>query len=142
MLMKRLWKLFVAVHVFLYRRTGGRIGNLNRVHFGILLLTTIGRKTGKSHTTLLGYLREEGYYVIIGSNAGLDYQPGWYFNLKCDPRVEIQINATRVRARALEVTGAERERLWAKLRTVAAGYANYRKRTTREIPLVALHPEE
>jgi hypothetical protein len=74
MIMKRLWKLFVAVHVFLYRRTGGRIGNFNREQFGILLLTTIGRKTGKPHTTPLGYLREEGYYVIIGSNAGLVFQ--------------------------------------------------------------------
>ncbi len=89
----------------------------------------------------MGYFREAGYYVIIGSNAGLDYQPGWYFNLKRDPQVEIQINATRMRVRAEEVTGAERERLWAKLRTVAPGYANYQKRTTREIPLVALYPE-
>ncbi|TAH53608.1 MAG: nitroreductase family deazaflavin-dependent oxidoreductase [Chloroflexota bacterium] len=142
MLMKQLWKMFVAVHVFLYRSTGGRIGNFNREQFGILLLTTIGKKTGKSRTSTLGYFPEDSYYVVIASNAGMDYHPSWYSNLKRNPQVEIQINNNRMRARAEAVTGAERERLWAKLKTIAPNYANYEKRTTREIPLVALYPEE
>jgi deazaflavin-dependent oxidoreductase (nitroreductase family) len=141
MLRNRLLKLFTAVHVFLYRQTGGRIGNFNWEQGGLLLLTTRGRKTGKQRTTPVGYLREKGYYLIIGSNNGLGYHPSWYLNLRQNPQVEIQIKGKRMQARAEEVTGAEQERLWARLETDAPRYANYRTQTTRKIPLVALYPE-
>jgi deazaflavin-dependent oxidoreductase (nitroreductase family) len=80
----------MAVHVFLYRLTGGRIGG-SMWGFNLLLLTTIGRKSGKEHTTPLGCFDYEGGYVVAATNGGLPNNPGWYYNLKSKPQVTIQI---------------------------------------------------
>jgi F420H(2)-dependent quinone reductase len=140
MLLKWLFRLFTSVHVALYRLTGGRIGGSMR-RGGILLLTTVGRKTGKKRTIPLGYITDDGNYVIVGSNAGLNQHPAWYFNLQNHPKVMLQINADEIPANAKIPDPEEYKRLWTKLIAILPGYANYQKRTTREIPLVILQPE-
>lgn len=129
----------MAIAVFLYRLTDGKFGG--RVQgLRVLLLTTTGRKTAKKRTTPLGYFEDDGSYVIIGSNAGFETHPAWFLNLKSNPRATIQVKDRQFQVNA-EIAGPEkRGRLWARLIELAPGYANYAKRTRREIPLVILRP--
>src|SRR5574341_1013026 len=138
-MLKSLFRFLMAIAVFLYRLTDGKFGG--RVQgLRVLLLTTTGRKTGKKRTTPLGYFEDDGSYVIIGSNAGFETHPAWFLNLKSNPRATIQVKDRQFQVNA-EIAGPEkRERLWARLIELAPSYANYAKRTRREIPLVILRP--
>jgi len=110
--------------------------------FNVLLLTTIGRKTAKLRTTPLGYIREGSSFVVVASNAGLDRHPAWYFNLQQNPMAKIQVRERVLNVKALTVQGDHRQRLWSRVSTEMPGYADYQKRTTRQIPLVILTPDE
>ena len=129
----------MAVYIFLYRRTGGKFGGKVQ-GLPVLLLTTIGRKTGKTRVTPLGYFEHDGYYVICASNAGFDTNPAWFHNLKSHPQVELQIGSKHLTAMAEPANPALRQDLWTDLVKRAPGYGGYEKRTSREIPMVLLRP--
>ena len=133
-------KAFLKIQVFLYRLTNGRIGGEIQ-GLRVLLLTTVGAKTGKRRTNSLGFFEYEDGYVISGSNLGLDTHPAWYFNIKHNPEVEIQVMGKKMTAQSEVVTGKLRQELWGKLMSIAPGYGDYQRRTTREIPLLLLRPE-
>jgi F420H(2)-dependent quinone reductase len=133
----KIFRFFLAINVFLYRLTGGKFGN--RVQgLPVLLLTTIGRKTGKKRITPLGYLEHDGSYVITATNAGFDTHPAWFHNLKSRPQVALQIGDKQSTAMAELANPTLRQQLWAKFVERAPGYGAYEKRTTREIPVVLL----
>jgi len=136
---KLIFRLIPKIHVFLYRLTRGRLGSAMR-GFHVLLLSTTGRKSGKQRTTPLGYFEHDGGYVITASNAGLDRHPAWFFNLKSNPRVEIQVKDRKMQATAEQAKDELRSQLWEQLIEQAPGYADYAKSTTREIPMVILRP--
>src|SRR5687768_8146383 len=129
------FKYIMQAMVGLYRLTkggfGGRMAGLN-----VLLLTTTGRKSGKTRTTPLGYFEEDDSYVIIASNAGGETHPAWYHNLKSNPHVQIEIKDRKLEAEAEVVTSDKRRELWARLVAMSPQYAAYETKTTREIPLV------
>jgi len=106
--------------------------------FRVLLLTTTGRKTGKSRTTPLGYFEDDGGFVVVGSNGGQDAHPAWFLNLRNNPRATLQVKAARFPAEAAIASSPDRARLWARLMQVAPTYGQYEKSTRREIPLVVL----
>jgi F420H(2)-dependent quinone reductase len=138
---KLILKVMISTIVFLYRLTGGVIGG--RVQkLPVLLLTTTGRKSGKSRTVPLGYLGDGSAYVIIASNAGLPRHPAWFLNLESHPEATIQVKKRQMQVKAETAKAEKRRELWARLMEVAPGYANYEKRTSREIPMVILHPLE
>ncbi len=139
-LQKWFFKWLTAFHVFLYRSTGGRLGS-RMGGFDLLLLITTGRKTGQQRINPLGYIRDDQSYVIAASNGGLDRHPGWYFNLKHNPQVAVQVLDRELQVTAKIAKGEERQRLWTQLVEEAPGYADYQTRTTREIPVVTLTPE-
>jgi deazaflavin-dependent oxidoreductase (nitroreductase family) len=130
----------MAIHVFLYRLTGGRLGGRMR-DFQVLLLTTTGRKSGKKRATPLGYFNYDGSYVISASHAGLPHHPSWYYNLKSNPHVTVQVKDRATPAIAEEANGDLRNQLWKQLIEQAPSYADYEKRTTRVIPMVILRPQ-
>src|SRR5579864_1434711 len=136
---KLILKMMVPASIFLYRLTGGAIGG--RVQsLPVLLLTTTGRKSGKPRTVPLGYLRDGSTYVITASYGGLPRNPAWFFNLQGHSEATIQAKNVQVQVRA-ELANPEKKRdLVARLLEVAPGYANYQKRTSRDIPMVILHP--
>lgn len=139
--LSRLFRFVTSIAVFLYRQTGGKFGGKVQ-GLRVLLLTTTGRKTGKKHTTPLGYFEHDGSYVIIASNAGFDTHPAWFHNLSADPNATIQIRENQFLVTA-EIAGPEqRDQLWRRLMELAPSYSNYAKRTTRQIPLVLLRPLE
>jgi deazaflavin-dependent oxidoreductase (nitroreductase family) len=128
------WLLRVLVD--LYRRTGGRIGG----RIGptpVLLLTTVGRKSGRRHTAPIGYFDRDGTRFVVASNGGLPYNPAWYFNLVAHPDVEVEVRRERYRAVATPVVGEERQQLWDYVMAAAPAYRRY-QRAPREIPLVTL----
>ncbi len=141
MAMNRTWiKLASATHAFWYTVTGGIVGA--RVSGApVLLLTTTGRKSGRSRTTPLNFLQDGDNKVIAASNGGHPQHPGWYFNLRANPDVEVQIGRERKRVRAEVADDAERARLWPLVVQMYQGYDEYQKETSRKIPVVILKPQ-
>jgi deazaflavin-dependent oxidoreductase (nitroreductase family) len=131
-------KSFIGMHVNLYRWTGGRfMGKIRGTP--ILLLTTIGRKTGQARTTPLGYFTEGGDYIIVASNRGRPARPAWYLNLSQTPQVTIQVGSETINATAATVGDEDRAALWRKIAAESPAYAPYAQ-AERAIPLVRLHP--
>lgn len=108
--------------------------------FPILLLTTRGRKTGEPKDVALQYLPEGDAFVVVASYAGEPRHPGWWLNLRARPEAEVKIAGRARRVRARESDGAERERLWSRFIAIDPSYEEYRRRTTRRIPVVVLGP--
>src|ERR1700687_2164699 len=127
---KSLFRLFVALHVFWYRLTGGKVGSQVQ-GLPILLLTTTGAKSGKQYTVPLGYFEADGRPVIIGSNGGRDTHPAWYFNLKRHSQARIQILDKQSEVSAQIVGPEKRDQLWARLVEISPGYGNYAAKTSR-----------
>jgi deazaflavin-dependent oxidoreductase (nitroreductase family) len=136
-----LLKAFLALHVFLYRISKGRIGNRMR-KAPVLLLTVKGRKSGKKLTFPLLYVTTDKGYAVVASFAGAPQNPAWYLNLEAAKAAEIQIGGSRIRVRAetVEPNGERYRRLWDEAAALYPDYNAYRTRTTRTIPIVELVP--
>lgn len=130
------------VDPFLLRATHGRISSGNLFGYPALLLTTIGAKTGLSRPVAAIFFHDEGRIVIVASRGGTDRCPNWYHNLKANPVSAVLLYGYSGTYIAREVTGEERERLWAKACDHYAGYAAYQKRVgDRQIPVLVLTPQ-
>jgi deazaflavin-dependent oxidoreductase (nitroreductase family) len=132
-------RLVIRAHTTLFRLTRGRLG-ARVVGAPVLLLTTIGRKTGKPRTTALIYLRDHGAFVIAASNGGVASHPTWYLNLKSYPEALVELPGQKLRVRAEQAGPDERARLWPLLTQLYSGYIQYQQKTTREIPVMLLRP--
>jgi deazaflavin-dependent oxidoreductase (nitroreductase family) len=104
----------------------------------MVLLTHTGAKSGKSYTTPLVYSRDGERFVIIASKAGAPTNPDWYHNLRAHPVVTLEIRNERFQAKATVTNGAERERLFNQQAEKMPFFNDYRKKTKREIPVIAL----
>lgn len=106
-----------------------------------ILLTTIGRKSGKPHTVALGAVQEGDGWVVIATYYGADVHPSWWLNLVANPTATIQVGDQMVKVRMQEITNpADRERLWNTAVARMKMYANYPKKTSRVFPLGLLRP--
>ena len=130
-------RFMISLHAALYRLTAGRLGS-KVWGLPVLLLTTTGRRSGRKRTVPLTYFTQGDAYVLVGSKGGAPTHPAWYLNLVRDPSVEVQTGNERRRMRARAATPEEAERLWPRILAEAPGYGKYRKKTSREIPLVFL----
>jgi F420H(2)-dependent quinone reductase len=134
-------KLGSSVHAGVYRATGGKLfGRMGASP--ILLLNTVGRKSGKKRATPLLYVVDGENFVIIASKGGTPTHPAWYLNLKANPDVTIEVGDRKVRVRAEEVDGEVKARLWQKMTEMYPTYNDYQTKTKREIPLLVLHPTD
>jgi deazaflavin-dependent oxidoreductase (nitroreductase family) len=124
----------LTIWLYLIRGGGSMAGNT-------LLLTTTGRRSGKKRTTPLRFIREGNAYVVIGSNAGNDKMPGWYYNLRDHPQVEVQVGRHRFQAKAEVVNGPQRDGLWKAMVAVSPDYEAFQRKTSRVFPVVCLTPE-
>ncbi len=104
----------------------------------MVLLTTTGAKSGQPRTSPLVYLPDGDRVVIFASKAGAPTHPDWYRNLKANPTVRVEVGAATYGATAVEVTGAERDMLYAKQVERMPGFKAYQDGTTRVIPVIAL----
>jgi deazaflavin-dependent oxidoreductase (nitroreductase family) len=106
----------------------------------VILLTTRGAKSGKIRKTPLMRVEHEGTYAAVASLGGAPEHPVWYFNVKADPHVELQDGTVRQDMRAREVTGEEKALWWDRAVAAYPPYADYQKKTDREIPVFVLEP--
>lgn len=139
-------KVMAAVNVWLYRRSGGRLGRNWRIGAGfrnpvpICLVEHRGRKSGLLRTTPLVYLRDGDRIVVVASQAGRPENPQWFHNVVADPAVTVQIGRDRTAMRAAVADPEERARLWPKLVELYPDYDSYQSWTERVIPVVVLSP--
>ncbi len=130
-------------HAAAIRLSGGRIRRSFLFTGGmpILVLTTIGRKSGRSRSTPVGFLRHGEAFAVLASNAGNDRSPAWWLNLQATPRAEILANGTRYTVTARRANAEEEATLWNEFATKNPGFDEYRNLTERQIPVVILEPE-
>lgn len=142
------WERYLGVpllraHDALYRKTNGLIGHRIPGAPPSLLLHTVGAKTGVARTTTLTYARDAGAYLVVASKGGDPKAPGWYFNLKKRPDIEINVGTHRfpVTARIVTPDDSDYPRLWDIVNTNNRDmYRGYQNRTSRPIPVIALTP--
>lgn len=135
-----LGKLVNTVHRTVYNATGGRVGGSG---FGmpVVILTTIGRKSGQRRETMLtSPLQEDGRVMLVASWGGDDRHPQWLLNLKENPDVELTLHGRTQPMRAKVASAEERAELWPRITKDHSNYAGYQTRTDREIPVVILEP--
>ncbi len=122
-----------------FRANGGRVGGMFEGGT-LLLLHHTGAKSGKSRINPLGYLSDQGRYVVFASKAGAPTNPDWYHNLKAHPDVTIEVGSDTIEAVASEATGDERDRLYHTQAERVPQFAEYEKQTDRVIPVIVLTP--
>lgn len=131
------FKIGSGMHKVLYKATQGRIGSRGG-GLDFLLLTTIGRMTGKKHTVPLQHFLDSDKTIVVASKGGSEHHPHWYLNLKSNPQVVVQVKKSKMTMFATTAFGEERNRLWAMVTSRYGGYDDYQKKTNREIPIVTL----
>ena len=129
------FKLIMNAQIALYRLTRGRLGGKN-----IVLLTTIGKKSGQPRTKPVFHLKEGTSYFVFASAGGSDKNPAWYANLAANPKVTIEDHGRTIAGIASTVGGPERARIWQILLAKAPNFGAYEKKTTRVIPVVRIQP--
>jgi deazaflavin-dependent oxidoreductase (nitroreductase family) len=115
-----------------FRANGGKVSGWDN----LLLLTTTGAKSGQPRTAPVAYSTDGDRLVVIASKGGAPTNPDWYHNLVTNPIVSVELGTEQFQARATVATGQERERLYAQHAALMPGFAEYQRRTTRQIPVV------
>jgi deazaflavin-dependent oxidoreductase (nitroreductase family) len=138
---------WIKNHLARYVATDGADGYLWDATLGggkgmvpTLLLTTVGRKSGRILTLPLIFGRSGLDYVVVASKGGAPAHPAWYLNLQAKPEVQVQVKAEKFTALAHTADTAERAVLWPKMVEIYGPYAQYQTKTDRQIPVVVLTP--
>jgi deazaflavin-dependent oxidoreductase (nitroreductase family) len=141
---EKIAKLFIRpmakVNTLVYRLSGGRIAGKWTHGEPIMLLTTIGRKSGEPRTVPLVFMSDGERVIVVGSQAGMSKDPQWMANAAANPDVTVEIGSTKRRMRARRGTAEEKAHYWPKLCAMNSDYADYQSRTTRDIPILILDP--
>jgi deazaflavin-dependent oxidoreductase (nitroreductase family) len=106
----------------------------------LLLLHTVGARTGQQRVNPMMYQPVAGAYAVFASKGGAPTHPDWYYNVLAHPRVTAEIGARTVELHARVADGAEREQIWAAQKAAYPGFADYELKTTRQIPVIILEP--
>ena len=130
----------MGAHTWIYKASGGHIGRRFPGTPPMLLLDHVGAKSQVKRTSPLGYFDDGANAVIVASKGGFPKHPAWYHNLMAHPDTAIQVGTEHREVHARVATPEERPRLWQMAVDTYSGYAEYEKRTDREIPLVVLEP--
>jgi deazaflavin-dependent oxidoreductase (nitroreductase family) len=117
-------------------RAGGEIEGMRRE--GLVLLTTVGARTGRTYTTPMMFHRDGDRLLVMASNVGAPKHPDWYCNLVANPQVGVEVGDEKYNAVAAPLEGAERTRVWKMIKETYPFFADHEKKTERIIPVVAL----
>jgi deazaflavin-dependent oxidoreductase (nitroreductase family) len=121
-----------------FRANGGKVAAFSWAT--LLLLTTTGAKSGKPHTTPIIYLSDEDRLIISATANGAPTHPAWYHNLLAQPKATVEVGDVRREMTAVITMGEERERLWGKTVARYPSFADYQRKTPRQIPVIVLQP--
>ncbi|WP_309713193.1 nitroreductase family deazaflavin-dependent oxidoreductase [Pseudolysinimonas sp.] len=124
-------------HAELYEASEGTKG-LTLSGMPVIVLTTVGAKSGKLRKTALMRVEHDGVYAVVASRGGAPQHPQWYFNLVANPLVELQDGPAKRDYRAREVSGDEKSIWWERSVAAYPPYVDYQKKTDREIPVFVL----
>jgi F420H(2)-dependent quinone reductase len=137
-------RLYARAHATLYALTGGRVGAALRVAHGarppVLLLETIGRRSGAARTSPLIFIEDGRDLIVIAANAGHPKDPAWWMNLAANPHATVRIGAERRAVVATAIDGERRTALWRRFAAMYAGLEDYQRQACRQFPVVALAP--
>ena len=128
------------VNVVVFRLSGGRVGSRFRGGAPVLLLTTIGRRSGTPRTTPLLYLAEGEKLLVVASQGGMSRHPSWFRNLEAQPEVDVQIGSEHRKLRARRASDEEKAGYWPRLVAMYSDFDDYQARAPRDIPVVILTP--
>jgi deazaflavin-dependent oxidoreductase (nitroreductase family) len=130
--------LFGKEHVERYIATNGEEGHDWRNGAPVLIITTVGRRSGEARSTPLIYGRRGEEYLVVASKGGAPAPPAWYLNLQANPDVTVQVKGDRFAARARTATAEDKPEVWKTMTSIWPDYDNYQTKTEREIPVVIL----
>ena len=122
-----------------FRANGGRVGGQFE-GAPLLLLHTVGARSGQERVNPMMYRAVGDGYAVFASKAGAPTNPDWYHNLRANPRVRAEIGTGTVQLAARVAEGEERERIWSAQKQEYPGFADYERKTDRQIPVVILEP--
>lgn len=120
-----------------FRKNHGKVGG-NFEGAPLLLLHTVGARSGKPRINPMMYLKDGDRYLVFASKGGADTNPDWYYNLKAHPDVKIEVGEETIDVRAVEIKGHERDTLYARQASIYNSFADYQRKTKRIIPVIAL----
>ncbi|MEV0523200.1 nitroreductase family deazaflavin-dependent oxidoreductase [Streptomyces sp. NPDC050439] len=129
--------LFGKEHVERYVETDGEVGH-DWQNTTVLILTTVGRKSGEQRSTPLIYQPYGDDVLVVASNGGADQPPLWFRNIEANPEVQVQIKGDRYTARARTATPDEKPDMWRTMAATWPAYDEYQTKTDRQIPVVVL----
>jgi deazaflavin-dependent oxidoreductase (nitroreductase family) len=132
-----LFRLGTGLHTALYRRTGGKIAG-QMFKRPMMLLTSTGRTSGQPRTTPLMCIKDGDRFLAVASFGGDDRDPQWFKNLQANPEASIELEGETIPVRATVATPDEKTALWPKVLAAYKGYADYQRKTSRDIPVVIL----
>ena len=134
---------WVRDQVELYEGSGGTRGTtLRDTGLPVVIVTNLGVRSGKVRKTPVMRVEHDGRYAMVASQGGAPKHPVWYYNVRANPRVELQDGPRRKDMIAREVSGEERADWWKRAVAAYPPYAEYQQRTTREIPVFVLEPTD
>lgn len=122
-----------------FRANGGKVGGMFEGRTNMVLITTTGAKSGRETTNPLVYVPDTDRIVIIASNGGDDKHPAWYHNLRANPELTVELGTETYTGKAEFVTGPESDELYARMVEIMPQFADYKAKTTRRIPVVAVY---
>ncbi|MCG5437843.1 nitroreductase family deazaflavin-dependent oxidoreductase [Micromonospora foliorum] len=122
-----------------FRANGGQVGG-QFAGAPLLLLHTVGAKSGQPRVNPMMYQKVDGGYAVFASNGGAPTNPDWYHNLLAHPIAQAEIGTDKVELVARVAAEDERERIWSAQKAAYPGFADYERKTSRQIPVVVLEP--
>ena len=137
---RTLGPFFYKFHRWMYEASDGRFGATSP-QGPMLLLSTVGRRSGQPRTTPLMYMRDGENFVVVGSNGGRPRPPAWFLNLEAEPKATVRVGRRRLGVVAELAGPEEKAELWPRLHEFYEGWAYYQTLTDRELPVVSLRPQ-
>lgn len=132
---------WVRMQVETYEKTDGAEG-ADLAGIPVVIVTSVGRKSGKLRKTPLMRVEHEGSYVAVASQGGAPTHPVWYWNIRTNPHVEVRDKDRVGDYTARELSGSEREQWWDRAVAVFPDYRDYKEKTDRTIPVFLLEPHD
>ncbi|UVE93874.1 nitroreductase family deazaflavin-dependent oxidoreductase [Dietzia sp. B32] len=132
---------WVRMQVETYEKTDGAEGG-DLVGIPVIIVTSVGRKSGKLRKTPLMRVEHEGSYAAVASQGGAPTHPVWYWNITAHPHVEVRDRDRVGDYTARELSGAERDEWWERAVAVYPDYRDYQEKTDRTIPVFVLEPRD
>ncbi|HZY95238.1 MAG TPA: nitroreductase family deazaflavin-dependent oxidoreductase [Candidatus Bathyarchaeia archaeon] len=123
-----------------FRKNHGKVGG-NFEGAPLLLMNHKGAKTGKARTNPVMYYKDGNRFIVFASKGGAPTNPDWYHNLKAHPDIVIEVGDNKINVRAEEITGKERDEIYAKQSSLYPQFGNYQKNIRRKIPVIAFTPK-